>query len=209
MTNATVSEGRNDHWLVARRDAQTGIESLRAHFSGHAYDPHDHDDMLIGYTEQGVQPRGRLALSAQRGLSPLQPLAIVFAGMARPVFRVVHDLGVKLTRALAVGVAGLLRQPVGEQATRCGVAGARERGFERGTRAGRAIRGQGPCIQQGWIGLLAGDRLHGEELLQRFLRGRGIAVGELRTRQPLEQGRIGCERPAGRRLVTGATRAGK
>ncbi|WP_028204405.1 AraC family transcriptional regulator [Paraburkholderia nodosa] len=55
MTNATVSEGRNDHWLVARRDAQTGIESLRAHFSGHAYDPHDHDDMLIGYTEQGVQ----------------------------------------------------------------------------------------------------------------------------------------------------------
>ncbi|WP_233887375.1 AraC family transcriptional regulator [Paraburkholderia flagellata] len=55
MTNATVTEGRNDHWLVARRDAQTGIESLRAHFSGHAYDPHDHDDMLIGYTEQGVQ----------------------------------------------------------------------------------------------------------------------------------------------------------
>ncbi|MEM5446143.1 AraC family ligand binding domain-containing protein [Paraburkholderia guartelaensis] len=55
MTNATVTEGRNEHWLVARRDAQTGIESLRAHFSGHAYDPHDHDDMLIGYTEQGVQ----------------------------------------------------------------------------------------------------------------------------------------------------------
>lgn len=55
MTNATVTEGRNDHWLVARRDAQTGIESLRAHFSGHAYDPHDHDDMLIGYTEHGVQ----------------------------------------------------------------------------------------------------------------------------------------------------------
>ncbi|WP_395064850.1 AraC family transcriptional regulator [Paraburkholderia silvatlantica] len=55
MTNATVTEGRNDHWLVARRDAQTGIESLRAHFRGHAYDPHDHDDMLIGYTEQGVQ----------------------------------------------------------------------------------------------------------------------------------------------------------
>ncbi|QGZ58145.1 AraC family transcriptional regulator [Paraburkholderia acidiphila] len=55
MTNATAAEGRNDHWLVARRDAQTGIESLRAHFRGHAYDPHDHDDMLIGYTEQGVQ----------------------------------------------------------------------------------------------------------------------------------------------------------
>ncbi|WP_368622852.1 AraC family ligand binding domain-containing protein [Paraburkholderia sp. BR13444] len=43
------------NWLTARRDAETGIESLRAHFSGHAYDPHDHDDMLIGYTEQGVQ----------------------------------------------------------------------------------------------------------------------------------------------------------
>jgi AraC-like DNA-binding protein len=55
MTNATMGEGPHDHWLVARRDAETGIESLRAHFSGHAYDPHDHDDMLIGYTEQGVQ----------------------------------------------------------------------------------------------------------------------------------------------------------
>ena len=43
------------NWLTARRDAETGIESLRAHFSGHAYDPHDHDDMLIGFTEQGVQ----------------------------------------------------------------------------------------------------------------------------------------------------------
>ncbi|KXU84907.1 AraC family transcriptional regulator [Paraburkholderia monticola] len=43
------------NWLTARRDVETGIESLRAHFSGHAYDPHDHDDMLIGYTEQGVQ----------------------------------------------------------------------------------------------------------------------------------------------------------
>ena len=55
MTSATVDDGGADHWLVARRDTDTGIESLRAHFSGHAYDPHDHDDMLIGYTEQGVQ----------------------------------------------------------------------------------------------------------------------------------------------------------
>ena len=44
-----------DHWLVARRDAETGIESLHAHFDGHAYDAHDHDDMLVGFTEQGVQ----------------------------------------------------------------------------------------------------------------------------------------------------------
>jgi AraC-like DNA-binding protein len=50
-----MSNHRTDHWLTARRDGETGIESLRAHFSGHAYDPHDHDDMLIGYTEQGVQ----------------------------------------------------------------------------------------------------------------------------------------------------------
>lgn len=51
----TVFNERNDHWLVARRDAETGIEGLRAHFNGHAYDPHAHDDLLIGYTEQGVQ----------------------------------------------------------------------------------------------------------------------------------------------------------
>lgn len=44
-----------DHWLRASRDPETGIEGVRAHFSGHAYDLHDHDDMLIGYTEQGVQ----------------------------------------------------------------------------------------------------------------------------------------------------------
>jgi AraC-like DNA-binding protein len=55
MTNANVRGRQQDNWLVARRDPETGIESLRAHFSGHAYDPHDHDDMLIGYTEQGVQ----------------------------------------------------------------------------------------------------------------------------------------------------------
>jgi AraC-like DNA-binding protein len=51
----TMRDGQADNWLVARRDPETGIEGLRAHFSGHAYDPHDHDDMLIGYTEQGVQ----------------------------------------------------------------------------------------------------------------------------------------------------------
>ncbi|SAK78887.1 AraC family transcriptional regulator [Caballeronia fortuita] len=55
MTGAIVFNDRTDHWLAARRDQETSIEALRAHFSGHAYDPHDHDDMLIGYTEQGVQ----------------------------------------------------------------------------------------------------------------------------------------------------------
>ncbi|WP_108124768.1 AraC family transcriptional regulator [Saccharospirillum mangrovi] len=43
------------HWIDFNRDADTGIESLRAHFRGHAYDPHFHDDYSIGYTEQGVQ----------------------------------------------------------------------------------------------------------------------------------------------------------
>ncbi|MFM0466716.1 AraC family transcriptional regulator [Paraburkholderia strydomiana] len=55
MTSAAFSPAGSDNWLEARRDPETGIESLRAHFSGHAYDPHDHDDMLVGYTEQGVQ----------------------------------------------------------------------------------------------------------------------------------------------------------
>jgi AraC-like DNA-binding protein len=38
-----------------RRDAETGIESIRAHFTGHAYDMHDHDELLLGVTEQGLQ----------------------------------------------------------------------------------------------------------------------------------------------------------
>jgi AraC-like DNA-binding protein len=45
----------SDHWTDLKRDAATGIETLRAHFTGHAYDPHDHDEMAVGVTEQGVQ----------------------------------------------------------------------------------------------------------------------------------------------------------
>jgi AraC-like DNA-binding protein len=45
----------SDHWTDLKRDAVTGIETLRAHFTGHAYDPHDHDEMAVGVTEQGVQ----------------------------------------------------------------------------------------------------------------------------------------------------------
>ncbi len=44
-----------DRWTDLRRDRATGIETLRAHFKGHAYDPHDHDEMAVGVTEQGVQ----------------------------------------------------------------------------------------------------------------------------------------------------------
>ncbi|WP_369935724.1 AraC family transcriptional regulator [Xanthomonas tesorieronis] len=44
-----------DDWLRIRRDRETGIESVHAHFRGHAYDPHDHDEVLVGVTLQGVQ----------------------------------------------------------------------------------------------------------------------------------------------------------
>ncbi|MBJ9976419.1 AraC family transcriptional regulator [Pseudomonas sp. S75] len=43
------------NWIDLRQDADTGIESVRAHFVGHAYDPHWHDSFLVGVTEQGVQ----------------------------------------------------------------------------------------------------------------------------------------------------------
>ncbi|WP_418643366.1 AraC family ligand binding domain-containing protein [Stutzerimonas kunmingensis] len=42
-------------WIDLKKDAETGIETIRAHFEGHAYDPHFHDSYLIGFTEQGVQ----------------------------------------------------------------------------------------------------------------------------------------------------------
>jgi AraC-like DNA-binding protein len=44
-----------DDWVSVRRDAETGIESIHAHFQGHAYDPHGHDELLVGITQQGVQ----------------------------------------------------------------------------------------------------------------------------------------------------------
>ncbi len=42
-------------WVDLARDADTGIETIRAHFTGHAYDPHFHDAYLVGVTEQGLQ----------------------------------------------------------------------------------------------------------------------------------------------------------
>lgn len=42
-------------WVQMARDPQSSIETLRAHFTGHAYDPHWHDSYLVGVTEQGVQ----------------------------------------------------------------------------------------------------------------------------------------------------------
>jgi len=45
----------NGDWVDLKKDNGTDIETLRAHFKGHAYDPHWHDSYLIGVTEQGVQ----------------------------------------------------------------------------------------------------------------------------------------------------------
>lgn len=49
----TAPSSRN--WIDLRHDAASGIETLRAHFEGHAYDPHWHDYYMVGYTEQGIQ----------------------------------------------------------------------------------------------------------------------------------------------------------
>ena len=49
-----TSAGEKD-WLNFCRDNETGIESISAHFHGHAYDPHDHDELLVGITQQGLQ----------------------------------------------------------------------------------------------------------------------------------------------------------
>lgn len=42
-------------WLELRQHAETGIETIRAHFEGHAYDPHWHDSYLVGITLSGTQ----------------------------------------------------------------------------------------------------------------------------------------------------------
>lgn len=49
------TEASSSDWIHIQRDQETGIESVNAHFQGHAYDPHDHDEMLVGITQQGVQ----------------------------------------------------------------------------------------------------------------------------------------------------------
>ncbi|WP_150709529.1 AraC family transcriptional regulator [Pseudomonas fluorescens] len=46
---------KSHNWIDLAQDTDTGIETLRAHFEGHAYDPHWHDSFLVGVTEQGVQ----------------------------------------------------------------------------------------------------------------------------------------------------------
>ena len=63
-------------WITLRQDADTGIETIRAHFEGHAYDPHWHDSYLIGFTEQGIQQfscRGAIHQSTPGQIFLLEP----------------------------------------------------------------------------------------------------------------------------------------
>ncbi|KJH82342.1 MULTISPECIES: AraC family transcriptional regulator [Pseudomonadaceae] len=63
-------------WITLRQDADTGIETIRAHFEGHAFDPHWHDSYLIGFTEQGVQQfscRGALHKSTPGQIFLVEP----------------------------------------------------------------------------------------------------------------------------------------
>lgn len=65
-----------DSWIQLKQDKHTGIETFRAHFKGHAYDPHWHDTYLIGFTEQGVQQfncRKQMCTSLEGGSFLLEP----------------------------------------------------------------------------------------------------------------------------------------
>lgn len=53
--SSRIQEIPGKDWISIRRDQETGIESVHAHFQGHAYDPHDHEEVLVGVTQQGVQ----------------------------------------------------------------------------------------------------------------------------------------------------------
>ncbi len=44
-----------EDWLELHQHGETGIETIQAHFEGHAYDPHWHDSYLVGITLAGTQ----------------------------------------------------------------------------------------------------------------------------------------------------------
>ncbi|MBY4677444.1 AraC family transcriptional regulator [Marinobacterium arenosum] len=52
-----MAHSTQSNWVHFDRDTDSGIELVRTHFTGHshAYDPHWHDDYLVGYNEQGLQ----------------------------------------------------------------------------------------------------------------------------------------------------------
>lgn len=77
----------DQHWIELSQDADTGIESIRAHFQGHAYDPHWHDSYLVGVTEQGVQQfncRRMKHLSTPGKVFMLESLGRSTTAMRRP-----------------------------------------------------------------------------------------------------------------------------
>lgn len=55
MSRSQAAQARTRDWVQIRRDTETGIECVHAQFHGHAYDAHDHDEMLVGVTSHGVQ----------------------------------------------------------------------------------------------------------------------------------------------------------
>ncbi|ONG49725.1 AraC family transcriptional regulator [Pseudoroseomonas deserti] len=58
------------------RDAASGVEAIRARFSGHAYDLHRHDDWLVGVTEYGLQDffcRGARRISTTGRIILIEP----------------------------------------------------------------------------------------------------------------------------------------
>lgn len=45
----------SNDWIDVRHSAKYQIETIQAHFEGHAYDAHWHDSYLVGLTRQGTQ----------------------------------------------------------------------------------------------------------------------------------------------------------
>lgn len=68
------------NWIDLSQDADTGIETLRAHFEGHAYDPHGHDSYLTG------------AASRQRCGTP-EPGGVSFPGVFPGIASMPRHLG--------------------------------------------------------------------------------------------------------------------
>ncbi len=83
MSSRTRTTTSND-WIRIHRDQETGIETVHAHFRGHAYDPHDHDEILVGVTQQGVQQfRCHRSLHTSRRLARDQSLDRMMGVLSR------------------------------------------------------------------------------------------------------------------------------
>jgi AraC-like DNA-binding protein len=58
------------------RDRESGVEALHGEFTGHAYDPHQHEEWLVGVTLHGRQEffcRGRRRLSTRGRVILIEP----------------------------------------------------------------------------------------------------------------------------------------